>query len=292
MELKQIGENTYYIPHKTNIGVFETGENRVCLIDTGSRGDGEKIDQVIGGRGWEIEYIINTHTHIDHLGGNEYLMKKYKIPAYCTAYDMAFAHYSDLESAYMNGGHPCRQLRRIFSHPGMIGFDVLERNSFAGIRWTYLPGHTFEMVGIRTADDVWFLGDSCLSGDALKRHRFGYLYDVEGYLQTLEKLKTLEGDLFVPSHGTAEREIGPVAEANRRNIIEIIAMVKDICTEYRSIDQILKQMYERLGIRATLSQHALLSSTTKCYLTYLQDRGELDCRFIDNIMMWKAIESQ
>ena len=41
-------------------------------------------------------------------------------------------------------------------------------------------------------------------------------------------------------------------------------------------------------MRSTVSQHALLSSTAKSYITYLQDRDELECRFIDNIMMWKA----
>lgn len=228
MKLKRAGEKTYYIENHTNIGVYKTGENKVCLIDTGSTGDGEKIDALISSQGWSIDYIINTHTHIDHLGGNEYLMKKYKIPAYCTAYDMAFAHYSDLESAYMNGGHPCRKLRRIFSHPGMIGFDAIERNTLAGIHWIYLPGHTFSMMGIRTEDHVWFLGDAYLSRDYLEDYSFGYLYDVGGYLETLEKIKTLEGRLFVPSHGVADTQIEEVADLNRANVERILSMIRQI----------------------------------------------------------------
>ena len=81
MRLKQVGEKTYYIEHDTNIGVYMTGRDRGCLIDTGSKGDGESIDEIISNQGWSVDYIINTHTHIDHLGGNEYLMKKYHIPA-------------------------------------------------------------------------------------------------------------------------------------------------------------------------------------------------------------------
>ena len=75
---------------------------------------------------------------------------------------------------------------------------------------------------------------------------------------------------------------------NTANIMKMIGMIKDICTEYMSIDGILKKMYEKMGMRSTVSQHALLSSTAKSYITYLQDRDELECRFIDNIMMWKA----
>ncbi|MFQ7101994.1 MAG: MBL fold metallo-hydrolase [Anaerovoracaceae bacterium] len=289
MELRQAGERTYYIEHSTNIGVYMTSPGRVCLIDTGAKGDGEKIDEMISGQGWSIDYIINTHTHIDHLGGNEYLMKKYHIPAYCTEYDMAFAHYSDLEAAYMNGGFPCRKLRTIFSHPGMIGFRSIEKNSLEGIEWVYLPGHTFGMIGVKTSDDVWFLADSYLSRRYLEKRSFGYLYDVGGYLDTLEFIKNLEGQLFIPAHGIAETDISEVADLNRANIERIIESIKKICSDEISLDEILKRMYEAMGMRTTVSQHALLSSTTKCYLTYLQDRGELECGFTDNVMTWRTV---
>ena len=289
MQLKQVGDRTYYIEHSTNIGVYMTGTDRVCLIDTGAKGDGEKIDEIVRGMGWSIDYIINTHTHIDHLGGNEYLMKKYHIPAYCTEYDMAFAHYSDLEAAYMNGGYPCKKLRTIFSHPGMIGFLPIEKHTLEGMRWDYLPGHTFGMIGVKTPDDVWFLADSYLSRDYLENRSFGYLYDVGGYLDTLKYIKTLDGRMFIPAHGIAEEDITEVADLNEANIKRIIEAIRGMCTEAISLDEILKRMYEAMGMRTTVSQHALLSSTTKCYLTYLQDRGELECTFIDGIMTWKTV---
>ena len=43
MTLKQVGAKTYYLENETNIGIFLTGPGRVCLIDTGSAGDGEKM---------------------------------------------------------------------------------------------------------------------------------------------------------------------------------------------------------------------------------------------------------
>ena len=83
--LKQIGDKTYYIENDTNIGIYMTGPDRVCLIDTGSRGDGVKIDEILMQQGWSLDFIINTHTHIDHIGGfvgfvaNDELMKHVKI---------------------------------------------------------------------------------------------------------------------------------------------------------------------------------------------------------------------
>lgn len=289
MELKQAGEKTYYIKHDTNIGVYKTGDHSVCLIDTGSKGDGEKIDEIITSQGWNIDYIINTHTHIDHLGGNEFLMKKYGIPAYCTAYDMAFAHYSELEAAYMFGGNPAGKLRHIFTHPGKIGFKALEDNKLDGISWEYLPGHTFGMVGVKTDDDVWFLADSYLNKRYMEKRRFGYLYDVGGYLSTLEFIKKLDGRLFIPAHGIAETDITEIADLNRENIEWMIEQIKTLCSDHKGLDSILKGLFEILGMRCNVANHALLSSTTKCYLTYLQDRGELECKFVDNVMMWKTV---
>ena len=290
MELKQIGPKTFCIEHDTNIGIHFTDDGRMYLIDTGSKGDGEKIDEILSREGWVPSCIINTHTHIDHIGGNEFLMRKYGIPAYCTDYDMAFAHYSELEAAYMNGGYPAEKLRTIFAHPGMIGFRSLEKETPDGIDWTYLPGHSFGMIGIRTSDDIWFLGDSYLSRNFLKQYTFGFIYNVEAYIDTLKKLKEFKGALFVPSHGIIETDIVPSLEQNLRSVTEMCGMICETCREYRGQDEILQQMYERLQMHARPAQHALLSSTVKSYLTYLQDRNKLECRFVDNIMKWRTQE--
>ena len=290
MELKQIGSKTFCIEHDTNIGIHFTDDGRMYLIDTGSKGDGEKIDEILSREGWVPSCIINTHTHIDHIGGNEFLMGKYGIPAYCTDYDMAFAHYSELEAAYMNGGYPAEKLRTIFAHPGMIGFRSIEKETPDGIDWTYLPGHSFGMIGIRTSDDIWFLGDSYLSRSFLKQYTFGFIYNVEAYIDTLKKLKEFKGALFVPSHGILETDIVPSLEQNLRSVAEMCGMICETCREYRGQDEILQQMYERLRMHARPAQHALLSSTVKSYLTYLQDRNKLECRFVDNIMKWRTQE--
>lgn len=290
MELKQIGPKTFCIEHDTNIGIHFTDDGRMYLIDTGSKGDGEKIDEILSREGWVPSCIINTHTHIDHIGGNEFLMREYGIPAYCTDYDMAFAHYSELEAAYMNGGYPAEKLRTIFAHPGMIGFRSIEKETPDGIDWTYLPGHSFGMIGIKTSDDIWFLGDSYLSRSFLKQYTFGFIYNVEAYIDTLKKLKEFKGALFVPSHGILETDIVPTLEQNLRSVAEMCSMICETCREYRGQDEILQQMYERLRMHARLAQHALLSSTVKSYLTYLQDRNKLECRFVDNIMKWRTQE--
>ncbi|MCB6367654.1 MBL fold metallo-hydrolase, partial [Intestinibacillus massiliensis] len=76
-ELIQAGKHTYYIDNPNIMGVYQLNEEDVCLIDTGN-GDkaAEAIDEILEKQGWKLKFILNTHTHIDHLGGNRYLMKK------------------------------------------------------------------------------------------------------------------------------------------------------------------------------------------------------------------------
>ena len=47
MKLRQAGSRTYYIEHSTTIGVYMLSDRKVCLIDTGRNGDGEKIDELM-----------------------------------------------------------------------------------------------------------------------------------------------------------------------------------------------------------------------------------------------------
>ncbi len=297
MKLEQIGEKTYYIANDTNIGIYMTGPNRVCLIDTGSKGDGQGIDEIISDCGWQPDFIINTHSHIDHIGGNKYLMEKYGITAYCTELDMAFANYADLEAYYMNGGRPASKLRHIFTHPGKIGFRAIEEVSevcpeafeavtLAGIRWKLLPGHTFGMIGVKTPDDVWFLGDSYLSEAYMAKRRFGYLVDAGAYLDTIEMLRSFEGSMFVPSHGVAEENISEILDMNVENQQTMIEAVRGACKGGSSLDSIVGEMYRFTKLRNNEANHALLTSTVKCYLTYLQDKGELQSSFENDIMIW------
>lgn len=311
MTLKKIGKKTYCIESDTNIGIYMTGPDKVCIIDAGSKGDGEKIDEILTEQGWSIDFIINTHSHIDHIGGNKYLMEKYNVPAYCTEIDKLFAEYGDLEASYMNGGKPAGKLAHIFKHPGKIGFraieDVLTENTAAaegdaerplhGLQWKLLPGHTFGMIGVKTPDDVWFLGDAYLSKAYMEKRSFGYLVDAGEYLATLDMLKSLEGKMFVPAHGVAEEDISAILEMNEANQKMLIKAVKDACSaggscvEHKgaSLDEIISKMYEATKMRTNEANHALLSSTVKCYLTYLQDNGEIECGFVDNMMVWKAL---
>ncbi len=66
-----------------------------------------------------------------------------------------------------------------------------------------LSGHFFDMVGFRMPDGVLFLVDCISSRKTLEKYAVSFIYDVEAYLKTLDKVEGMEAAMFVPAHAEA-----------------------------------------------------------------------------------------
>lgn len=292
-ELRQVGEHTWYVYCRNIFGFYQLNETDVCMIDTGrDPEDVEFAEKIMAEKGWNLKFILNTHTHVDHIGGNEALMANWKCPAYTTHIDRVFAEYEILEPSYMFGGKPSAAVRNAFLHPGDIGFQNIEEFQLPeGFEYIRMPGHTFGMISIKTPDDVWFVGDSLLNRKALEKYPFGYLTDVGDYLNNLETMKTLDGTYFIPSHGDSMGEdIAPLAEANIANIERHISFIAQCCEEGKNLDLVVRDLFEEYTIKCNEIQYTLVASTARCYLTYMQDAGMLECYGEDGFIKWKTVE--
>lgn len=291
-ELRQIGKRTWYVYGRNIFGFYQLNDTDVCLIDTGrDPEDVEFAEKVMAEKGWSLKFIINTHTHIDHIGGNKSLMKYWNCPAYTTHIERVFAEYEVLEPSYMFGGKPSKSVSKAFLHPGDIGFENIENLQLPeGMEYISLSGHTFGMIGVKTPDDVWFIADSLMNSKALVKYPFGYLIDVEAYINTLETLKGLEGKYFIPSHGDSMGEdITALAEENIANIRRHIDFITECCATGRNVDLVVRDVFKEYNIKCNEIEYVLVSSTVKCYLTYLQDMGVLECYGEDGFVKWKKL---
>ena len=76
MEISKITSKVWYIPNVVNIGVVRDDDDSVILIDTGiDRSIGKKIINLLSEEKFKIKAILNTHSHDDHCGGNNYIKK-------------------------------------------------------------------------------------------------------------------------------------------------------------------------------------------------------------------------
>ena len=290
-ELIQVAPHTYYIQSPAKIGVVETSDGHVVLIDSGNDKEaGRKVRQHLDRQGWTLDAIYNTHSNADHIGGNAYLAKQTGCALYAPGIEAAFTQHPILEPALRYGGYPMKALRHKFLLAQESNAQPLTPEHLpAGFELIPLPGHFFDMVGLRTPDDVVFLAD-CLSSQAtLDKYQISYVYDVAAYLDTLEHVKEMQAALFVPAHADATEDIAPLAQYNIDKVNEIAGHILDFCAAPHTFEEVLQHLFTSYDLAMTFEQYALVGSTVRNYLSWLLDSERLSATFTDNRLLWQQV---
>lgn len=290
-ELIQVAPHTYYIQSPAKIGVVETSDGHVVLIDSGNDKEaGRKVRQHLDRQGWTLDAIYNTHSNADHIGGNAYLAKQTGCALYAPGIEAAFTQHPILEPALLYGGYPMKALRHKFLLAQESDAQLLTPEHLpAGFELIPLPGHFFDMVGLRTPDDVVFLAD-CLSSQAtLDKYQISYVYDVAAYLDTLEHVKEMQATLFVPAHADATDNIAPLAQYNIDKVNEIAGHILDFCAAPHTFEEVLQHLFTSYDLAMTFEQYALVGSTVRNYLSWLLDSERLSATFTDNRLLWQRV---
>ena len=288
-ELNHIIGNSYYIQSPSKMGLVKLNDTDVYLIDSGNDKDaGRKVRQLLDANGWHLTAIYNTHSNADHIGGNRYLQGQTKCKIYAQGIECDITRHPVLEPAFLYGGFPPKDLRHKFLMtqesdakeltPGVLpeGFALLQ-----------LPGHFFHMVGFRSPDDVVYLADCLSSRETLDKYQIGFIYDVAAYLDTLEKVKTMQAAAFVPAHAEVTEDIAPLAQYNIDKVLEIADHMVELCAEPVIFEELLKKLFDDYGLTLTFEQYVLVGSTVKSYLAWLKDTGRLTALFEDNRLLWR-----
>lgn len=183
-------ENTYVVYDETLSGV---------IIDPGCYEPDEKmtLTRFIDTENIKVKYLLNTHCHIDHVLGNDFVKERYKVPllihakeapvlkavkAYAPTY--GFAQYHEAEpDEYLEEGKPISF--------GNVEFQIL-----------FLPGHAPGHVGFYHKESKSLFG-----GDVLFDGSIGRTDLPGGDINTLissiqKKVFALPDDVIVyPGHG-------------------------------------------------------------------------------------------
>ena len=291
-ELIQVLNNTYYINCPAKIGLYLDVDKGVYLIDSGNDKEaGRKVRQILDKNGWTLRAILCTHSHADHIGGCKYLQAQTGCKVYSPGVERDFTRHTLLEPALLYGGFPPKALRHKFLMAQESDADELASAELPeGFEIIPLPGHCFEMVGFRTPDNVVFLADCLSSRATLEKYRIGFIYDVQAYLDTLEKVKSLSGAFFVPAHAEACEDVSELAQYNIDTVNEIAGRIKSICTQPVNFEALLKRLFDEYALELSFEQYALVGSTVKSYLAWLMDKGQLKATCENNMLLWETAE--
>lgn len=289
-ELINITGKSFYIQSPAKIGLVRLGDKNICLIDSGNDKEaGRKVKKIIDNNGWNLTAIYNTHSHADHIGGNKYLQAQTGCKIYVPGVDCSFTNYPVLEPSFLFGGCPPDELRHKFLMAQESSAEILTPDKLPeGFELINLPGHSFDMAGFKTSDDVIFLADCLSSREALDKYQIVFIYDVGEYILTLEKVMNLEAKFFVPSHAPITEDIKPLAEYNISKVNEIAGKILNFCREPLNFERILQKLFNAYNLSMSFEQYVLTGSTVKSYLSWLKHNNKLNAYFDDNILLWES----
>lgn len=291
LTLQQLAEHTYFIPAPANIGVYVTN-NHAALIDSGNNKDaGRQIFKLLKEQDWTLDLIINTHSNADHIGGNAFLQKKTNCRIAATRLEAPFIQDPVFEPAFLFGGFPIKAMRnKLLMAPASQVTNVIPSAGpilNTGLEAIPLPGHFFDMIGVKTPDDVIFIADTLFPENIIRKYHIFFLYDIQAHFETLNMLQTLRATCYIPGHGNRTTELQSLITVNIEQIEEILSLICSWGQEPITIEELLARVCRHYYIELDANQYVLVTSTLKSYLSYLTEQGRIHVRFSDGKMLWQ-----
>lgn len=170
-------------------------DEKTVLIDTGT-GATDSLRERLKPWAGEIDLIINTHAHFDHVGGNRLFDAEVAIHV-----DDA----SEMESGRLYGtselfGESASSKADVLLREG----DVIETGELS-LEVVHTPGHTPGSVCLVSSRGHLFSGDTLFSGGSFGRTDLPG-GNTEELLMSLERLKNTRFEYLMPGHMDCVKE--------------------------------------------------------------------------------------
>lgn len=279
MNLTKIAGNTYYLPGPTNVGVFVFKDKYTLLIDSGdSNQDARLYADILVQSDFNIKYVLNTHEHHDHWGGNNHLQEHFPGSLfYASAASALFIENFSLFPLYLFGGNPPATLVRGVggSRSGRIdqhlqaGTVRIHEEKFEIIP---LPGHSSGQIGVATREKVCFLGDALFSEEILAKYGFPFLLDVAAQYRTLDTILELPFDQYVLGHADriyCSEDLPKLVALNRSRLDHCMALLLDLLQQPKSREELLEEVIILEELQPDFHEYCLLYSTVGGMISHL-----------------------
>jgi len=256
LRIEKIRENLHMISGEGgNIAVYTTAEGVVLVDDMFDRNHVDVLAQVRSITDKPLRYVLNTHQHDDHAGGNFKMLPIAEI----IAHENVRANLEHIKQPYYEDtpGTPIGLPRVTFSERFSVHLGGMEvrayhfgRGHTSGDAIVYFP----ELRVIHTGDLFLARASRAPVDQAKPRGVSIYVDYAQGgsfieWSKTLERVLTLDFDLAIPGHGPVSTKADL---ATFKTDLEIMrARVAGLIRQGRSKDEVLKVLEADYGWRAT-----------------------------------------
>lgn len=294
MPWKQLTEDTYYYPGTTNVGY-----HKGIVIDAGeSVPTAEKMALELLDMGLEIRWLINTHGHPDHCGGNAGFVKH---GAKLVAFDYQTGFMMDLKlpTHFMYGAEVTFGEHRRFRFPDAESVypDRIERTGVIELDGVRLNierhhGHAIDQITIQTPDNVLFIGDILLPMGMVKRTSSQTLFSVIQQMKDLEWLKNTSHNFYVPGHGKPMQSVSKLAEANAELQHKYINEVYAFCEEPRTREEIAAHLIQKYHWPDSMSGTSIVYNAAGAYIMLLESEAKMKIYNKNGYTYYKSLKPE
>ena len=290
MEIRKIAGQVHYVPNPVNICVVYTKDSAV-LVDSGiDENFARKLCRLLEK---PAKFLINTHSHADHCGGNAFLKDKFSVHVLAPEIERQIIESPILEPFYLFGAAPPKELQTKFlmAKPCRVD-ETLEPGTLTlqDVTLSIVPlgGHSPNQVGV-AVDKILFCADALFSKGAIEKYKMFVVYDVKNFLQTLDLLERSKYDFFLPSHGDLTGDITELLNLNRKVVENVSNEILKLLKTPRTFDELLTKLLNGFNIEVkNLVQYVLYRSTVHAYLSYLSDEGHVERDLVASSLLWRV----
>jgi len=166
-------------------------QNRLLLVDTALKQSASTIFgyiDSIGRKPIEIETVINTHSHFDHIGGNQIFLEETRPQFYAHGLEVPFIEDIALQHRERPVGAMVENVAGSVFVNKTIGEGDTIIHAELEIQVFHTPGHSSGSISLFIPEDGVFI-----CGDVLPEEGTLPIYeDVDATLSSLEKIKKME----------------------------------------------------------------------------------------------------
>ena len=299
MEIKEVKGNTFVIDTgMTYIPYYKINDKEIIMLDSGwEKGERKGIDELLEKNKLKVVGIICSHAHIDHVGNNAYLKKKYNCIIAMPAYE-ALICSSTVNLKVYYSSQTLSEVTEHFGHmvceTDIMILDNQDTIYVCGIKFKILhtPGHSPAHICIATPDDVAYLGDTLISYEVMRGAKMPYAYILSEDLKSKEKLYNLKCNKYIVAHKGMYDEVTELITDNINFYKNRAERIYEFIAGTMTIEEILKTAIRNFNINVNnREKYTVLERMLKSYIEYLNETGRIELKMDDGFFKYSKHSS-